>query len=143
MIFCSILWTSCTVDDKDLWTSIVKPAHFPEPFFKVEVTKEGFELGRKLFYDPILSRDRTISCGSCHNQSSAFTHHGHSVSHGVDNLEGTRNTPPIQNMAFQSVYMWDGATNHLDLLSIIPFTSPIEMNGNFETALNMIQIYFL
>ena len=49
--------------------SFQKPSNFPEPayhFSTNEVTKAGFELGRKLFYDPILSRNNTISCGSCH-----------------------------------------------------------------------------
>ena len=68
-----------------------------------------------------------------------FTHHGHSLSHGVNNNVGTRNTPPIQNLAFQTTFMWDGATSHLDLQPIIPFTSPIEMDGNFSSAIAMMK----
>ncbi|MBK7812432.1 MAG: cytochrome-c peroxidase [Saprospiraceae bacterium] len=135
MVFCSILWTSCTVDDKDLWTGIVKPAHFPEPFFKVEVTKEGFELGRKLFYDPILSRDQTISCGGCHNQSSAFTHHGHDLSHGIDDLIGMRNSLPIQNLIWHNSFFWDGGVGHIDLISINPIENPVEMDLRFGQAI--------
>ena len=92
-----------------------------------------------MFYDGRLSSDGIVSCGFCHIQEDAFTHHGHSVSHGVNNAVGTRNTPPMQNLAFQTAFMWDGATTHLDLQPIIPFTSPIEMNGNFDTALNMMR----
>lgn len=116
-----------------------KPSNFPEIVYDVAnnpITEKGFLLGKKLFYEGRLASDGVVSCGFCHIQQDAFTHHGHSVSHGVNNNVGTRNTPPIQNLAFQSTFMWDGATDHLDLQPIIPFTSPIEMNGNFETALN-------
>ncbi|WP_353086798.1 cytochrome c peroxidase [Flavobacterium sp.] len=140
------LLSACSSDEDaqyiDVPLETSKPSNFPDAVYNYgnnPPTQAGFELGKKLFYEGRLSSDGLVSCGFCHIQADAFTHHGHSVSHGVDNLVGTRNTPPIQNMAFQSVYMWDGATNHLDLLSVIPFTSPIEMNGNFETALNMMR----
>jgi len=118
------------------------PSNFPPLAYNLQnnpPTEKGFELGKKLFYDGRLSSDGIVSCGFCHIQEDAFTHHGHSVSHGVNNAVGTRNTPPMQNLAFQTTFMWDGATTHLDLQPIIPFTSPIEMNGNFDTALNMMR----
>lgn len=118
------------------------PSNFPKYYFNTKenpITKFGVELGKKMFYDGRLSSDGTISCGSCHEQSFAFTHHGHSVSHGVGNAIGTRNATPIQNMAFQNSFMWDGATEHLDLQPIIPFTSPIEMNCDFTTVLTMMR----
>lgn len=91
-------------------------------------TKYGVELGRKLFYDARLSKDNTISCAFCHEQSSAFTHHGHDFSHGINNQLGNRNTPSIQNMAFQSEYFYDGASNSIEMLSIVPIHNPIEMD---------------
>jgi cytochrome c peroxidase len=118
------------------------PSNFPEPaynFTNNPLTEKGFELGKKLFYDGRLASDGIVSCGFCHEQSSAFTHHGHTFSHGVDDAIGTRNTPSIQNLAYQSTFMYDGATSHLDLQAIIPFTSPIEMNGNFTSAINMMK----
>ena len=63
------------------------PSNFPGPVYHFstnQVTQPGFELGRKLFYEPRLSADNTISCGSCHIQSAAFTQHGHRVSHGIE-----------------------------------------------------------
>lgn len=119
-----------------------KPSNFPSVAYDFQnnpPTKYGFELGKKLFYDGRLASDGAVSCGFCHIQENAFTHHGHTVSEGVNNQIGKRNTPPIQNMAFQTFFMWDGAANHLDLQPMIPFTSPIEMNGNFDTALNMMR----
>jgi len=109
------------------------PSNFPPLAYNTDLnppTQKGFELGRKLFYDGRLSSDGLISCGFCHIQENAFTHHGHTVSHGVNNEAGTRNSPAIQNLGFQTAFMWDGATGHLDLQPLIPLTSPIEMNGN-------------
>jgi cytochrome c peroxidase len=65
----------------------------------------------KLFYDGRLASDGLVSCGFCHLQENAFTHHGHTVSHGVNDAVGTRNAPAIQNMAFQRVFMYDGASS--------------------------------
>src|SRR5690606_7856488 len=105
------------------------PSNFPEIKYDLSrnpPTKLGFELGKKLFYDVRLSSTRLIFCGFCHEQAEAFTHHGHQFSHGIDDLEGTRNTPSIQNMAFLDKFAWDGATDQLDLFPIIPITDPVE-----------------
>ena len=115
-----------------------KPSNFPDLVYDISLnppTQKGFELGKKLFYDGKLSSDGLVSCGFCHIQENAFTHHGHTVSHGVNNQVGKRNTPPIQNLAFQSQFMWDGATSHMDLQPMIPLLSPIEMNGNLTTIM--------
>lgn len=115
-----------------------KPEHFPEPAYKFEtntVTKEGFELGKKLFYDPILSANNTISCGSCHIQTSAFTQHGHSVSHGIEDRLGTRNSPPIMNLAWNTSFFWDGGVFDLDLQPIAPITNHVEMDNTVENVL--------
>jgi cytochrome c peroxidase len=137
---------SCSNDDDQEYQSIPVdfkvPSNFPPLAYDLSnnpLTEKGFELGKKLFYDGRLASDGLVSCGFCHIQEDAFTHHGHTVSHGVNNNVGTRNTPPIQNLAFQTAFMWDGATTHLDLQSIIPFTSPIEMNGNFYDAIIMMK----
>lgn len=135
---------SCSNDDdyQNVPIDFKVPSNFPDlayDFTNNPPTEKGFELGKKLFYDGRLASDGIVSCGFCHIQENAFTHHGHTVSHGVNNAAGTRNSPPIQNMAFQKAYMWDGATTHLDLQPIIPFTSPIEMNGNFSNAIAMMK----
>jgi cytochrome c peroxidase len=116
-----------------------KPATFPEPSYRMSsnpITKDGFELGRKLFYERMLSSNNTISCGSCHIPTAAFTHHGHSVSHGINDLLGTRNSPPIMNLAWSTSFMWDGGIGDLDLQALAPITSHVEMD---ETVENVIQ----
>lgn len=139
------LFWSCS-DDDDEYQNIPLvfeiPSNFPPLAYDVAnnpPTEKGFELGKKLFYDGRLASDGIVSCGFCHIQADAFTHHGHTFSHGVDDAIGTRNTPPIQNLAYQTTFMYDGATSHLDLQPIIPFTSPVEMNGNFSDAIIMMK----
>lgn len=118
------------------------PSNFPEIKYDLSrnpPTKLGFELGKKLFYDVRLSSTGFISCGFCHEQAEAFTHHGHQFSHGIDDLEGTRNTPSIQNMAFLDKFAWDGATDQLDLFPIIPITDPVEMGETIPSVMAKIK----
>lgn len=122
--------------------SFKAPANFPSPkynFASNPVTTAGFELGRKLFYDANLSRDGSTSCGSCHISFSAFTHHGHAVSHGIDNKLGKRNAPPVMNMAWSDQFMWDGGINQLDMLPIAPIENPVEMDLEFAEAVNRVR----
>ncbi|SEW43777.1 cytochrome-c peroxidase [Chitinophaga arvensicola] len=146
MIFCclGILLPGCSKDDpvKDPppppFTGFEVPAGFPAAAYKLannNVTAEGFELGRKLFYEPRLSRNNTISCGSCHLQSAAFTHHGHDVSHGIDDRLGSRNSPPIMNLAWNTTFMWDGGVFDLDLQPVVPITNFVEMDETMGNVL--------
>lgn len=117
------------------WT---KPAHFPEPVYdlsKNPMTEEGIELGRFLFYDGILSRSNQIGCGTCHQQQAGFTHHGHQLSHGVDDLLGIRNSLAIQNLAWNKEFFWDGVIHGLDSVSFNPITNPVEMDETVENVL--------
>ncbi len=109
------------------------PADFPALAFdrdKNPVTVNGVALGKKLFYEGRLSRNNSISCGFCHIQENAFTHHGHPVSHGIDNRLGIRNASPIQNMAFLRNYTWDGVSHNLDERSLVPITTDFEMDSS-------------
>lgn len=125
-----------------IFEGFVKPDHFPDPVYDVSknpVTKESFELGRKLFYETALSRDNSISCGSCHIQTSAFTQHGHDISHGVEDRLGNRNSPPIMNLAWNKSFFWDGGIFHLDLFSVSPITNPVEMDEKMENVLTKLR----
>ena len=135
LLLVPVIFQSCK-DDKDDPQEpdnieFVVPAGFPAPVYQFTdnaVTNERFELGRKLFYDGILSRDNTISCGSCHIQAGAFSHIDHKLSHGIDDLEGARNSPAIFNMAWQTNFFWDGGVNHIELQPINPIQNPVEMD---------------
>ncbi|WP_259135027.1 cytochrome-c peroxidase [Chryseobacterium ginsenosidimutans] len=125
--------------EKDKVYNLSFPSYFPEMTFDTSgnpVTKNGVELGRKLFYEGRLSRNNTISCGFCHIQENAFTHHGHTVSHGVDDRIGIRNAPAIQNMAFLKRYMWDGVIHNLNEQPIIPITNEDEMDSSMPEVIS-------
>lgn len=108
------------------------PNYFPELTYEsLPLSKNKIELGRRLFYEGRLSGNNTVSCGFCHIQENAFTHHGHTVSHGVDDRIGIRNAPPVQNMAFLNRFMWDGVIHDLDLQAVGPITDFNEMDSNF------------
>lgn len=136
----AFVFTACSKHEDMLQKSmpLAIPSNFPSPVYDLSsnpITYAGFTLGRKLFYDPILSRNNTISCGSCHIQGSAFTHHGHAVSHGIDDRLGTRNAPPIMNLAWNKFFFWDGGVFNLDLQPIAPIENFVEMD---ETMPNVI-----
>jgi cytochrome c peroxidase len=112
-----------------------QPANFPQAtytFGENPVTKEGFELGRKLFYDPILSVDSTVSCSTCHRQTTGFADPTHRINHGVNNRFGKRNSPGIVNMAFLSSFFLDGGVVHLDFVPVNAITSEAEMGNTLE-----------
>jgi len=118
------------------------PPNWPQPRYDFKhnpLTREGFLLGRKLFFDERLSKDATISCASCHQQFGAFSTYEHNLSHGVDNSLTTRNAPALQNLAWQSAFMWDGGINHLDLQPFAPLTAPNEMGETLAGALRKLQ----
>jgi cytochrome c peroxidase len=143
VLLLAVFITSCSSynDDATEYAALDKrldfvvPANFPPVVQDIDnnyPTQKGFELGRKLFYDGRLSADGTVSCSFCHEQATAFTHHGHELSHGINDLEGIRNAPSIQNMAFQDNYFYDGASNSIQMLSIVPIHNPVEMNETLE-----------
>ncbi len=146
VIFCFVAGiyacNKAAVDSSMPFEGFKKPFNFPQPVYNFSanaVTKEGFELGRKLFYDPVLSANNTISCGNCHIQTSAFTQHGHSVSHGIFDRIGTRNSPPIMNLAWSTSFMWDGGIFDLDLQPLAPIANHVEMDENITNVLNKLR----
>jgi cytochrome c peroxidase len=123
------------------------PKYFPKPIYEIENykrTKFKIELGRALFYDPVLSKDNSISCASCHNPYNAFAHADHSLSHGINDKIGKRNAPVLFNLAWQKSFMWDGAINHIDVQALAPISHPDEMGetiSNVLLKLNRSQTY--
>lgn len=117
----------------------VKPINFPEPTYTFDnnpVTKEGFLLGKRIFFDPILSRDGSVACSNCHQQGTAFADaQQHAFSRGVDEQLGARNAPSLANMAFYKEFLWDGGITHLDFVPTNAITSEVEMD---ETMSNVV-----
>ena len=114
------------------------PKGFPNPtydFGKNPLSQAKIELGRKLFFDPLLSKDNTISCASCHLPYTAFTHIDHDLSHGIKGRIGTRNSLALMNLAWSKNFMWDGGINHLDMQPLAPLSNSVEMDENFENVI--------
>ena len=121
---------------------VPQPSYFPTMTYDLAsnpVTYDGFQLGKSLFYDGILSRNGTISCGTCHQQTAAFTHHGHDLSHGIDDKIGLRNAPALQNLAWTKEFFWDGGVQHLDLFPIAPIENPVEMDEKLGNVLQKLR----
>lgn len=111
------------------------PFYFPAANYynaKNEIRKEGVHLGRKLFYDPILSGSNTISCASCHKQAFAFSDVGQATSMGENGFHGNRNSPAMFNLAWQPTYMWDGGITNIEIMPFAPITDGKEMNQDMK-----------
>jgi len=90
------------------------------------ITDAGATLGRVLFYDKILSIDNTVSCGSCHKQSIAFSDDV-KLSTGIDQQLTDRNAPPICNLYDDNLLFWDGRATSITDLVLKPVRNHKEM----------------
>lgn len=114
-----------------------EPDHFAKIIYPEDnpTTKEGWALGRRLFYDPILSADSTVSCASCHFPELAFAD-GRQVSVGIAGRLGTRNAPGLANVGYlHKTLFWDGRADNLEDQAIHPVGTPHEMGGSWALAL--------
>ena len=103
-------------------------------------TVEGIALGKKLFFDPILSINNTIACVDCHAPENAFTD-SDKFSDGVDGIFGNRNSMPLFNLAwnYDEKFFWDGNTFSLEHQAFVPVTDPIEMKSNWADVESKLQ----
>jgi cytochrome c peroxidase len=104
------------------------------------LTEEGVALGKKLFFDKILSGDESQSCASCHNPQKAFTDN-QQFSEGIHGNLGTRNAMPLFNLAwnFDERFAWDGKELGLEKQALEPISNPIEMHANWQTIAQKLQ----
>ena len=86
--------------------------------------KTAQHLGEKLFFDPILSKDSTLSCASCHKPEFAFADHV-AISPGVAGKMGRRNAPSVMNLASRSEFFYDGRANSLRHQIHFPVEDPM------------------
>jgi cytochrome c peroxidase len=133
--------------------TIQKPAHFPQILIPVDnpMTAEGVQLGRKLFYDSILSGDSTQACASCHYPSGSFTDNK-AVSKGIDGISGTRSAMSLMNVAYvKGVFdlgsgiakglFWDGRSESLENQALLPVEDPIEMHNTWANAISKLRAH--
>lgn len=117
---------------------IIKPESFPPVPVPPDnpQTYEGVELGRMLFYDPILSADSTMACASCHFPPGSFTDKL-AVSTGIDGIAGTRSSMSLLNIAYSTNGLfWDGRVMTLEELALIPVEDPIELHNTWVNVIS-------
>lgn len=101
-------------------------------------TKQGVYLGRRLFYEAKLSANNSLSCGSCHMQSKAFTD-GRKLSVGIDNSNTDRNTMALVNLLWNRKFFWDARSNSLEEQAGFPMTNPHEMGQSLAVSVKKLQ----
>ncbi|MGD8112728.1 cytochrome c peroxidase [Vibrio sp. TRT 17S01] len=118
-------WPAPTVDEGVAWQELgLKPAvPFPQdnPY-----SSEKVALGKKLFFDPQLSKDNSLSCASCHDPAKGWAD-GIRQAVGINGQKGPRNTPTIINTAYYQTLFLDGRLASLEEQSLHPIANPIEM----------------
>ncbi len=95
-------------------------------FIETEPPTTAEELGERLFFDPLLSLDNSISCGSCHLRDFAFADTAQ-FSLGVNGQRGERNTPSSMNMLSRPYFFYDGRAATLEEQVLMPIHNPVEM----------------
>jgi cytochrome c peroxidase len=117
------------------------PSNFGQPIIPEDnpFTEEGIYLGKKLFFDPILSVDSTKSCASCHLPQFSFNDNK-SFSAGVNNKLSLRSSMPLINLAFtKNGFFWDGRVNSLEEQALIPVEDPNELNHTWVDVEKLLQ----
>ena len=97
------------------------------------ITEATTALGRRLFFDPILSNDQTVSCATCHKPERAFTDE-RTLAVGVFNRVGRRHSPALINRGYGRVHFWDGRASTLEAQVVQPIKDPNEMDLALEDA---------
>jgi cytochrome c peroxidase len=121
--------------------TIIKPAHFPEIPIPPDnpMTVDGVQLGRRLFYDPILSGDSTQSCASCHLPAGNFTDNK-AFSVGIDGIAGKRSAMALINIAYATNGLfWDGRSLTLEAQALLPIEDPIELHTTWPNVINKLK----
>ena len=114
-------------------------------FIKMEIpidnplTVEGVKLGRKLFFDPVLSKNGSLSCATCHNPQKAFSD-GLPKSNGAAGLQTNRSTPSLVNIGYHhNGLFWDGGIRSLEEQVLQSVENPTELAGSWEDVLDLIR----
>ncbi len=130
-----------TAADSNLKYSVVIPlgleATLPVPDDN-PLTAKKVELGRKLFSDPMLSKDRSLSCASCHLPNHGFAAN-QPVGSGIQQQKGHRNAPTLINRAFGKVHFWDGRAATLEEQALQPIDNALELGATVPVVLERLR----
>jgi cytochrome c peroxidase len=92
------------------------------------------ELGRRLFFDPLLSADRTVSCATCHQPDHGLAS-PEPLAVGIGGRVGRRNAPSLFNRVYGQRFFWDGRADSLEAQSLLPIANPEEMGDDLDAIL--------
>ncbi|WP_211344288.1 cytochrome-c peroxidase [Flavivirga rizhaonensis] len=133
---------SCSNESVNEYVPTPSPLEIP-PFFQDNIlapviptnnpqTVEGIALGKKLFFDPILSADNTQACADCHAPENAFSD-ADRFSDGIDGFFGNRNSMPLFNLAwnYDEKFFWDGRSFGIEHQAFQPVIDPLEMHNTW------------
>ena len=122
---------ACTTEDFNTIAINEIPDHFPELVHPEDndYSYDRWSLGKSLFFDPVMSRDSSISCASCHLQEFAFSDKN-VTSIGIENRVGTRNVPPLFNLAYHPYFTREGSVPTLEMQVLVPIQEHDEMDFN-------------
>lgn len=147
LIVIPLLILSCSNEEDNGYTPVAIDLDIPQIFSDNIIppvipndnpqTEEGIALGKRLFFDRILSSDNSIACASCHAPQSAFTDNN-ALSAGVNGALGTRNSMPLFNLAwnYNERFAWDGKELSLERQALEPVENPVEMHSNWDNIVN-------
>ena len=102
------------------------------------MSREKVALGRRLFFDPILSRDRSVACASCHQPDHGFASPD-AKAVGIEGKVGKRNAPSILNRSFGKHFFWDGRVESLEQQALNPISNPDELGGDVDLVLQALR----
>lgn len=105
---------------------------------EMKVDDKKVKLGKKLFFDPILSKDGTISCATCHDLQNGGDD-GLKFSFGIGGQEGNINSPTVYNAVFNFRQFWDGRARDLKEQAIGPIENPVEMGHTMTAAVETLK----
>ena len=150
LCFICFVFLSCSDEDVSGYETTSSPLQIPQLFENTIIppvipndnpqTVEGIALGKKLFFDPILSNDNSISCASCHAPEKAFSDNDQ-FSDGVNGTLGSRNSMPLFNLAwnYDERFAWDGKELSLERQVFEPVSNPTEMHSNWNNVAQKLQ----
>ena len=152
LVFVSLLCLNCSNNDDEGYEPTPRNLDIPEIFTDNILppvipsdnpqTVEGVALGKKLFFDTILSGDGSKSCASCHSPQNAFSDET-PTSEGIDGIFGNRNSMPLFNLAwnYNERFAWDGKELSLERQALEPVQNPVEMHSNWEDVVQRLQVH--
>ena len=154
ILLCFFVWVGCGKESTETGSlvdvvynpqpyELVLPENFPRMIIPEDnpLTIDGVALGRRLFFDPVLSDDGSMSCSSCHLPNGSFTDNL-AVSQGVTGASGTRSSMSLLNIGFNNNgFFWDGSVMTLEEQALLPVEDPIELHTSWQEVVADLQAH--